>query len=140
MAVPGFFSSTALLRHCPVSKTEEGGGSCFHVSPRRVFHPHRLNTCSGSGYLKCNSDYFTRNYLRKNRTQAIAEYLGSTSDPKKPTGQPSYHPSEDIRAYVPENPADSRLSPPETARTIIEVNKKGTLMLSGLLVSGFHEP
>ncbi|XP_010421214.1 PREDICTED: uncharacterized protein At3g49140-like isoform X1 [Camelina sativa] len=140
MAVPGFFSSTALLRHCPVSKTEEGGGgSCFHVAPRRVFHPHRLNTNSGSGFLKCNSDYFTRKYLRKNRTQAIAEYVGSTSDPKKPTGKSSYHPSEDIRAYVPENPEDSRLSPPVTARTIIEVNKKGTLMLSGLLGIGVHE-
>lgn len=71
-----------------------------------------------SGLLKCNSDYFTRKCLRKSRTQAIAEYLGSASDPKKP----SYHPSEDIRAYVPENPGDSsRLPPPETARTIIEV-------------------
>jgi hypothetical protein len=74
------------------------------------------------GFLKCYSDYITRKYLRRNRTQAIAEYLGSASDPKKPTGKSSYHPSEDIRAYVPEkNPGDSRLSPPETARTIIEV-------------------
>jgi len=73
------------------------------------------------GFLKCYSDYITRKYLRRNRTQAIAEYLGSASDPKKPTGKSSYHPSEDIRAYVPEkNPGDSRLSPPETARTIIE--------------------
>lgn len=70
-----------------------------------------------SGFLKCNGDYFTRKSLRKNRIQAIAEYLGSASDPKKP----SYHPSEEIRAYVPENPGDSRLPPPETARTIIEV-------------------
>ncbi|XP_023637430.1 uncharacterized protein At3g49140 isoform X1 [Capsella rubella] len=138
MAVPGFFSSTALLRHCPVSNTDEGG-SCFNVAPRRFFHPHRLNTSAGSGFLNCNSDYFTRKYLRKNRTQAIAEYLGSASDPKKPTGKSSYHPSEEIKAYVPENPADSRLSPPETARTIIEVNKKGTLMLSGLLGIGVHE-
>ncbi|ANM69800.1 unnamed protein product [Arabidopsis thaliana] len=92
------------------------------------------------GFLKCYSDYITRKYLRRNRTQAIAEYLGSASDPKKPTGKSSYHPSEDIRAYVPEkNPGDSRLSPPETARTIIEVNKKGTLMLSGLLGIGVHE-
>lgn len=74
-----------------------------------------------SGFLRCNSDYFTRKYLRKNRTQAIAQYLGSASDPKKPTGKSSYHPSEEIRAYVPDNPGDSRLPPAETARTIIEV-------------------
>lgn len=80
---------------------------------------HIITRC---GFLKCNSDYLTRKHLRRNRTQAIAEYLGSASDPKKPTGKSSYHPSEEIRAYVPENnPPDSRLSPPETARTIIEV-------------------
>ncbi|KAG7556290.1 hypothetical protein ISN44_As11g023390 [Arabidopsis suecica] len=139
MAVPGFFSSTALLRHCPVSNAEDGG-SYFHVAPRPIFHPHLLKTSSGCGFLKCNSDYLTRKHLGRNRTQAIAEYLGSASDPKKPTGKSSYHPSEEIRAYVPEkNPGDSRLSPPETARTIIEVNKKGTLMLSGLLGIGVHE-
>ncbi|KAJ0248661.1 Uncharacterized protein HA466_0157310 [Hirschfeldia incana] len=131
MAVLRLFSSTALLQYRHVHNTEDEG-SCF--APRRVFHPHRLNPIAPrSGLLKCNSDYyFTR---RKSRTQAIAEYLGSASDPKKP----SYHPSEDIRAYVPENPGDSRLPPTETARTIIEVNKKGTLMLSGLLGIGLHE-
>lgn len=73
MAVPGFFSSTALLRnpslinfalllqiesnkylllagHCPVANTEEGG-SYFHVAPRRVFHSHRLNITS-AGYCE----------------------------------------------------------------------------------------
>ncbi|ESQ31949.1 hypothetical protein EUTSA_v10004068mg [Eutrema salsugineum] len=134
----GVFSSTALLQYRPVPNLEEEG-SCFHVAPRRIFHSHRLNTTSGSGFLKCNSDYFTRKSLRKNRTQAIAEYFGSASDPKKPTGKSSYHPSEEIRAYVPENPKDSRLPPAETARTIIEVNKKGTLILSGLLGIGLHE-
>ncbi|CAH2044257.1 unnamed protein product, partial [Thlaspi arvense] len=134
----GVFSSTALLQYRPVSNIEEEG-SCFHVAPRRIFHSHRLNTSAGSGFLKCNNDHITRKYLRKNRTQAIAEYLGSASDSKKPTGKSSYHPSEEIKAYVPENPGDSRLPPPETARTIIEVNKKGTLMLSGLLGIGLHE-
>ncbi|KAF8089982.1 hypothetical protein N665_0493s0037 [Sinapis alba] len=129
------FSSTALFQYRHVPNNTEEEGSCF--APRRVFHPHRLNPIAPrSGLLKCNSDYFRRKCLRKSRTQAIAEYLGSASDPKKP----SYHPSEDIRAYVPENPGDySRLPPPETARTIIEVNKKGTLMLSGLLGIGLHE-
>ncbi|CAH8342476.1 unnamed protein product [Eruca vesicaria subsp. sativa] len=129
------FSSTALLQYRPVPNTEEEG-SFFHVAPRRVFNSHRLNPIAPrSRLLKCNSDYFTRKFMRKSRTQAIAEYLGSASDPKKP----SYHPSEEIRAYVPENPRDSRLPPAVTARTIIEVNKKGTLMLSGLLGIGLHE-
>ncbi|KAL1206092.1 hypothetical protein V5N11_005249 [Cardamine amara subsp. amara] len=134
----GIISSPAIPQYCSVSNTDLGG-SCFHVAPRRIFHSHRLITNSGSGFLKCNNDYFTRKFLRRNKTQAIAEYLGSASDPKKPTGKSSYHPFEEIRAYVPENPGDSRLSPPETARTIIQVNKKGTLMLSGLLGIGVHE-
>ncbi|VVB17410.1 unnamed protein product [Arabis nemorensis] len=118
----------------PVANIEDEG-SFFHVAPRQILHSHRLNTSAGSGFLKCKGDHFTRKCLRKNRIQAIAEYLGSASDRKKP----SYHPSEEIRAYVPENPGDSRLPPPETARTIIEVNRKGTLMLSGLLGIGLHE-
>ncbi|KAG2239616.1 hypothetical protein Bca4012_079365 [Brassica carinata] len=127
------FSSTALLEYRHVPNTEEER-SCF--APRRTFHSHRLNPIAPrSGILKCNNDYFTRKCLRKSRTQAIAEYLGSASDPKKP----SYHPSEEIRAYLPENLGDYRLPPAETARTIIEVNKKGTLMLSGLLGIGLHE-
>ncbi|KFK27685.1 hypothetical protein AALP_AA8G415300 [Arabis alpina] len=138
MAVPGIFSSPPLLQYRSVANIEEEG-SFFHVVPRRIFHSQRLNTSAGSGFLKCKGDYFMRKCLRKNRIQAIAEYLGSASDPKKPNGKSSYHPSEEIRAFVPEKPGDSRLPPPETARTIIEVNKKGTLMLSGLLGIGLHE-
>uniref|UniRef100_A0A1J3E808 Uncharacterized protein n=1 Tax=Noccaea caerulescens TaxID=107243 RepID=A0A1J3E808_NOCCA len=135
---PGVFSSAALPHYRPVANPEDGG-SCFHVATRRIIQSHRLNTIAGSGFLKCNSEFFTRKDLRKSRTQAIAEYLGSASDPKKPSGKSSYHPSEEIRAYLAENPGDSRLPPAETARTIIEVNKKGTLMLSGLLGIGLDE-
>ncbi|CAN8252151.1 unnamed protein product [Cochlearia groenlandica] len=127
---PGFSSSTAaLLRRRYVPNTEEGGSSLHHFAPLRMFHHHRVNTSSG--------EYYTRKDLRKNRTQAIAEYLG---DAKKPNWKSSYHPSEEIRPDVPHSHEDStRLPPPETARTIIEVNKKGTLMLSGLLGIGVHE-
>lgn len=89
-----------------------------------MFLPNFELACVGinrSGFLKCNSEFFTRKDLRKSRTQAIAEYLGAASDPKKPSGKSSYHPSEEIRAYLAENPGDSRLPPAETARTIIEV-------------------
>ncbi|XP_009149761.1 uncharacterized protein At3g49140 [Brassica rapa] len=135
----GFSSPAALLQYRPAPSTEEGV-SCFHYASRRVFHPQRLNnTASWSGYLKYNSDYLTKRHPRKNRTQATAEYVDSASDPEKQTGKSRYHPSEEIRASLPQNAGDSRLSPAETTRTIIEVNNKGTLMLTGSTGDGVLE-
>lgn len=135
----GFSSPAALLQYRPAPSTEEGV-SCFHYASRRVFQPQRLNnTASWSGYLKHNSDYLTKKHPRKNRTQATAEYVDSASDPEKQTGKSRYHPSEDIRASLPQNAGDSRLSPAETTRTIIEVNNKGTLMLTGSTGDGVLE-
>lgn len=76
---------------------------------------------SRCGFLKYNNEYLTRKHPRKNRTQATAEYVDSASDPEKQTGKSSYHPSEEIRASLPQNAGASRLSPAETTRTIIEV-------------------
>ncbi|KAL1217277.1 hypothetical protein V5N11_027345 [Cardamine amara subsp. amara] len=134
----GFCSSTALLKYRPGLSSEEGG-SCFHYASRRVFQPQRLNHSDRCGFLKYNSDYSTRKHSRKNRTQATAEYVDSTSDPEKQTGKSRYHPSEEIRGSLPQNAGDSRLSPAETTRTIIEVNNKGTLMLTGSIGDGVHE-
>ncbi|CAH2064740.1 unnamed protein product [Thlaspi arvense] len=134
----GFCSSTALLQYRPAPSTEEGV-SCFHYASRRVFQPQRLNNTDGSGFLRYNSDYLTRKHPRKNRTQATAEYLDSASDPEKQTGKSRYHPSEEIIASLPQLAGDSRLSPAETTRTIIEVNNKGTLMLTGSIGDGVHE-
>ncbi|XP_052205585.1 uncharacterized protein At3g49140-like [Diospyros lotus] len=50
-----------------------------------------------------------------------------------------YHPSEDIAVLDSVEDGEARLSPAETARTIIEVNSKGTLMFSGLLSDEVHE-
>jgi hypothetical protein len=116
----GFCSSTALLQYRTAPSSEEGG-NCFHYASRRVFQPQRIHHIDGSGFLKYNSDYITRKHLRKNRTQATAEYVDSASDPEKQTGKSRYHPSEEIRASLPQNDGDSRLSPAETTRTIIEV-------------------
>ncbi|KAF8104866.1 hypothetical protein N665_0166s0050 [Sinapis alba] len=135
----GFFSPATLLQCRPAPSPEEGV-SCFHYASRRVFQPQRLkNTAAGSGYLKHNNDYLTRKHPRKNRTQATAEYVDSASDPEKQAGKSRYHPSEEIRASLPQNAGDSRLSPAETTRTIIEVNNKGTLMLTGSTGDGVLE-
>ncbi|XP_019100240.1 PREDICTED: uncharacterized protein At3g49140-like [Camelina sativa] len=134
----GFCSSTALLQYHSNSTSEEGG-SCFHYASRRVFQPQRLNHIHGSGLLKYKGDYLTKKLPRKNRIQATAEYVDSASDPEKQTGKSRYHPSEEIRASLPQNAGDSRLSPAETTRTIIEVNNKGTLMLTGSIGDGVHE-
>ncbi|CAH8360330.1 unnamed protein product [Eruca vesicaria subsp. sativa] len=136
-------SSNSLVFHNmqeyrPALSMEEGV-SCFHYASRRVFHPQRLNNTAGSGYLKYNNDYLTKKYSRKNRTQATAEYVDSASDPEKQTEKSRYHPSEEIRASLPQNAGDSRLSPAETTRTIIEVNNKGTLMLTGSTGGGVLE-
>ncbi|KAJ0253762.1 Uncharacterized protein HA466_0113910 [Hirschfeldia incana] len=135
----GFFSPATLLQSRPAPSKEEGV-SCFHYASRRIFHPQRLNNTAGNGYLKYKNDYLTKKHPRKNRTQATAEYVNSASDPEKQTGKSRYHPSEDIRASLPQNAGgDSRLSPAETTRTIIEVNNKGTLMLTGSTGDGVLE-
>ncbi|KAJ4890315.1 Uncharacterized protein Rs2_30063 [Raphanus sativus] len=134
----GLFSPATLLQCRPALSPEEGV-SCFRYAARRVFQPQRLKNTAGSGYLKHNNDYLTKKHPRKNRTQATAEYVDSASDPEKQTGKSRYHPSEDIRASLPQNAGGSRLSPAETTRTIIEVNNKGTLMLTGSTGDGVLE-
>ncbi|XP_010515260.1 PREDICTED: uncharacterized protein At3g49140 [Camelina sativa] len=134
----GFCSSTAFLQYRSNSTSEEGG-SCFHYASRRVFQPQRLNHIDGSGLLKYKGDYLKKKLPRKNRIQATAEYVDSASDPENQTGKSRYHPSEEISASLPQNAGDFRLSPAETTRTIIEVNNKGTLMLTGSIGDGVHE-
>ncbi|EEF49042.1 conserved hypothetical protein [Ricinus communis] len=54
-------------------------------------------------------------------------------------GRRQYHPFEDIAESTSENSGDAMLTPQEIARTIVEVNSKATLMLTGLINDDIHE-
>ncbi|KAK7380401.1 hypothetical protein VNO78_32911 [Psophocarpus tetragonolobus] len=78
-----------------------------------------------------------KNKLVKNRIRASSDHLGSAQDPVKE--KPSYHPFEEVAVSTSENSEDTVLTVAETSRTIIEVNRKATLMFSSLLSDEFHE-
>uniref|UniRef100_A0A5B6YK02 FMN-binding split barrel n=2 Tax=Davidia involucrata TaxID=16924 RepID=A0A5B6YK02_DAVIN len=78
--------------------------------------------------------------LVKNRVRASAEkHSGSASGPVGQNPKPSrYHPFEDISDSE-SMEGETRLTPAETTRTIIEVNSKTTLMFSGFIDDEVHE-
>ncbi|OAY30324.1 uncharacterized protein At3g49140 isoform X1 [Manihot esculenta] len=89
---------------------------------------------------RLNGGSFLRSNLLKNRIRASSGHLGSASGPSKPTdGRLQYHPFEEIVESTSENTGDAMLSPQETARTIVEVNSKAILMLTGLINGDIHE-
>ncbi|KAM7499712.1 hypothetical protein LguiA_024126 [Lonicera macranthoides] len=77
------------------------------------------------------------NNFAQNRVRVSAK---EQSDPIKPNPKPQrYHPFEDI-----ENPGsieigEARLTPAETTRTVIEVNSKAMLIISGLVTEDLDE-
>lgn len=82
----------------------------------------------------------SKNNLPPTRACAVPEHPGSVPDPLKSRWDHRYHPSEEIGEPAPrEDDKDVRLTNAETARTIIEVNSKATLMFSGLIDDEVHE-
>ncbi|XP_004308044.1 PREDICTED: uncharacterized protein At3g49140 [Fragaria vesca subsp. vesca] len=75
----------------------------------------------------------------KNGIRAATEQLGPGSEPVKPNGRPQYHPFEDIAEASLDNVGAARLTSAESARTIIEVNSKATLMFSSMINDEVHE-
>ncbi|KAM3319936.1 putative protein isoform X1 [Capsicum chacoense] len=64
----------------------------------------------------------------------------ANSGPVKQNAKPSrYHPFEDISDSENGENEEAQLTPAETARTIIEVNSKATLMFSGVVNNEVHE-
>ncbi|KAM7272571.1 hypothetical protein ACFE04_027234 [Oxalis oulophora] len=81
---------------------------------------------------------------RKNnvtKIRATIEHLdSSSSDPNKNNEGSRYHPSEDIAdSKTPTIGEEARLTPPESTRTIIEVNSKATVMFTSLMNGEVHE-
>lgn len=75
----------------------------------------------------------------KNRIRVSAKHLGLPSDSSQQNDRFQYHPFEEIGKSSSENAGDVTLTPQETARTIVELNSKATLMLTGLIGDDFHE-
>ncbi|KAL5549398.1 hypothetical protein UlMin_004629 [Ulmus minor] len=99
------------------------------------------SVCSvSSRFRRTNCGFITRrSNLIKNRIRAYTRQLGPGSDPIKPNGKPWYHPFEEIAKSTLENGEDALLTSSETARTIIEVNSKATVMLSSLINNEVQE-
>ncbi|XP_043717039.1 uncharacterized protein At3g49140-like isoform X2 [Telopea speciosissima] len=84
--------------------------------------------------------FTTRNYLlSQSRVRATEGYRSSASDPLEHNRKSHYHPLEDIAESTSQDGGDTRLTPAETTRTIIEVNTKATLMFSALINNEVHE-
>ncbi|KAM1232192.1 hypothetical protein ACFX13_042774 [Malus domestica] len=75
----------------------------------------------------------------KSGIRASAGQLGPGSEPVKPNGRPQYHPFEDIAESTLDTSGAARLTAAESARTLIEVNSKATLMFTSLINDEVHE-
>ncbi|KAJ8752994.1 hypothetical protein K2173_008729 [Erythroxylum novogranatense] len=131
----GNFCSSSVIPYCRHSLEE---ATVVPFTTRRFFYPggfdvpwKKSRRCSDSLFLK-------RSSLMKN-IRASAEHLGSASDPSKPKGGLQYHPFEEISKSTSENNGETSLAAEETARTIVEVNNKATLMFTGLIDDDVHE-
>ncbi|KAI9160998.1 hypothetical protein LWI28_013534 [Acer negundo] len=130
-----FCSSTALSHYRSICHVEDVAAG--HVSCRRL---PRSGSVNGTWLRRLNSSSFRRrSSLVKNGIRASAEQLGPASDPVKQNGESRYHPSEDIAESMSENREDATLTAAETTRTVIEVNKKATLMISHIFNDEVHE-
>ncbi|XP_062120316.1 uncharacterized protein At3g49140-like [Humulus lupulus] len=115
----------------PMLSSDDVNG-LVHVTSCRVSHASVFDV-PWSRYRRTNSASPRKCHIIKNRIHASTKHLGPGSDPIKQNGRPQYHPFEDIAKLTPENGAGARLTSAETARTIIEVNSKATLMFSNLM-------
>ncbi|KAG7981422.1 hypothetical protein I3843_05G233400 [Carya illinoinensis] len=130
-------SSTAFPYCRSMWSSEDVHGT--HVNSCRLSHSCGFNVPWNRTQRLEGMPLRTRNSLVKNRIQASVEKLDSAWDPKKQNGRSQYHPSEEIADSTSENSDDAKLTAAETARTIIEVNSKATLMFSSLINDEVHE-
>ncbi|KDP22214.1 hypothetical protein JCGZ_26045 [Jatropha curcas] len=132
-----FCSSTWIPYYRRTWNLEEVNG--IHVNSRPLIHSKSFAIpWSKSRRLKGVS--FLRSRVLKNRIRASSKHLGSGVDPSNQKGsRQQYHPFEDIAEATSENSGDASLTAQETARTIVEVNSKATLMLTGWINGDTHE-
>ncbi|KAM1368679.1 hypothetical protein ACFX13_002080 [Malus domestica] len=134
-AATNLCSSTSMPSYRPTWSSDEVTGAV-----------HCRLSCSGgftapwnrTGRSK-NGSFAKRRNLVKNGIQASARPLGPGSEPVKPNGRPEYHPFEDIAESTLEAGGTARLTAAESARTLIEVNGKATLLFLSLINDEVHE-
>lgn len=79
----------------------------------------------------CSAMSASKSRRRRILACALLGHSESLPDPPKSSWIQSYHPAEEIREPLPiEDGHQARLTDAETARTLIEVNSKGALMLT----------
>ncbi|PQM40222.1 uncharacterized protein Pyn_05081 [Prunus yedoensis var. nudiflora] len=131
--------STSMTSYRPTRSSEDAAGA-IHVTSCRL-------SCSGGFGVprsrirrsKNGSVAKRSNFVKNRPIQASLGQLGPGSEPIKPNGRPQYHPFEDIAESKLETNGTARLTAAESARTIIEVNSKSTLMFSSLINDEVHE-
>ncbi|CAB4271494.1 unnamed protein product [Prunus armeniaca] len=131
--------STSMTSYRPTRSSEDAAGA-VHVTSCRL-------SCSGGFGVprsrirrsKNGSVAKRSNFVKNRPIRASLGQLGPGSEPIKPNGRPQYHPFEDIAESKLETNGTARLTAAESARTIIEVNSKATLMFSSLINDEVHE-
>lgn len=125
--------SIAIIPYCVVEPSSSTASSCCR--PRNLIN-FSISSSSSSRFA-ARRKIPLRN---KNRIRALSENLGSLPDPLASSPNNRYHPSEDISKQGSlEGTKDARLSDAEIARTLLEVNRKATLLFSGLTDDEIHE-
>ncbi|KQJ88301.1 uncharacterized protein At3g49140 [Brachypodium distachyon] len=140
---PFFFLSRRLppppLSFFAARRAAAGGGSA--VSPRAQLRRCRSQTRSHhSSHCRSHSSpssWCGNVHARRSRHCRV----GATTPDELPPGRGgSYHPSEDIAETLQLNDGEpARLTDAESARTIVEVHNKATVMISTLIDDGVHE-
>ncbi|EXC05954.1 hypothetical protein L484_014223 [Morus notabilis] len=132
-----FSAAATNLYYRPMWSSEDLSG-VVHVSSCRISHACGFDV-PWNRFRSANSGSFRRCNLIKNRIRASAKHLGPGSDPIKKNGKPQYHPFEEFAKSTSENGGEATLTSEETARTIIKVNSKATVMFSNLVNDQVHE-
>ncbi|PIN16281.1 Ubiquitinyl hydrolase 1 [Handroanthus impetiginosus] len=107
----------------------------FYASTRLLSHSSAF-VIQRNKYRRCASGVKGGHGIRA----AAKAQSGSDSGPVKQNAKPQrYHPSEEIAESDLLENGEVTLSPAETARTIIEVNSKATLMFTGMANEEVHQ-
>ncbi|KAK7270459.1 hypothetical protein RIF29_23614 [Crotalaria pallida] len=102
--------------------------------------------CRGGPHSHVSYTFFRTSRNNSNRIRAsLSSQHHNNNDPvnkkdaNSSSSYSSYHPFEEIPEPLICDDEDARLTPPETSRTVIQVNSKATMVFSVLLNDEYHE-
>ncbi|XP_010261376.1 PREDICTED: uncharacterized protein At3g49140 isoform X2 [Nelumbo nucifera] len=135
----GCCSAGGIANYRPIWSSEDPVG--VHITSRRLSYGGSLDVpWNRVPRLIDGCSLPTRNSILKTRVRAAANHAGSASAHPDRNGKPRYHPFEEIaEPTLQDDSEEASLTAAETARTIIEVNSKATLMFSLSVNDEVHE-